>query len=59
MRDCGELVNRIEHRGLVAVTERLEAIAGQLESIGQKKPRKAKEAKAEAAVGDPPVAKAA
>jgi len=55
MRDCVELVNRIERRGLVAVTERLEAVAVQLEAIGKRKVKKPKE-KAEA---QEPVAKAA
>ena len=58
MRDCGELVNRIDTKALQQVTGRLEAIASQLETIGQKKAtRKPKAEKAEAPVE--PVAKAA
>jgi len=49
LRDNGELVNRIEHRGLVAVAERLEAAATVLEAIGQKKARRPAETMKQAA----------
>ena len=40
MKDCGDLVNRIDHTALHQVTERLKEVAGQLESIEQRKKQK-------------------
>ena len=42
LRDVGELVNRIDHRALEAITDRLEVIAGQLDVVAQRKARKPK-----------------
>ena len=54
LRDVGELVNRLDHRALQAITDRLEAVATQLDVAAQKKARKRNaDASAE------PVAKAA
>ena len=54
LRDVGELVNRVDHRALQSITDRLEVVASQLDVVAQKKARIPKaDAPAE------PVAKAA
>ena len=42
LRDVGELVNRIDHRALQAITDRLEAVASQLDVVAQRRARKPK-----------------